>query len=164
MRGGVAISAMEVQQILRAASGWLDLGMAEEALFEIRGLPHREHTRQRTLRLKLAAQMQMRTWNAASDTARLLCLKDPADADYFLQAAFCLHETGDTQAACDWLLRGPKSLLKMAEFHYNMGCYLWTLGQPERARDHLGQALQMDQSLREFALTDADLADFGPLP
>lgn len=154
---------MEVSQILRAVSGWLDLGLADEALAEIRELPAREQTRARTLRMKLAAQMQARSWNAASDTARLLCLKAPEEADHFLQAAFCLHETGDTQAACDQLLRGPKDLFGMAEFHYNMGCYLWTLGQAERARTHLGKAMSMDESLREYARTDADLKDFDPL-
>ncbi len=155
---------MEVLQTLRTATGWLELGLADEALYELQGLPFREHTRQRVLRVKLEAQMQLETWNAASETARLLCMKEPEEAGLFLQAAYCLHETGDTRAACDWLLRGPKELFGMPEFHYNMGCYLWTLGQGERAREHILRALDMDESLREFARTDDDLAGFGPLP
>lgn len=155
---------MEVSKTLMAASGWLDLGLADEALYELEVLPKREHARRRVLTVKLAAQIQLEAWNAASETARLLCLKDPGEPAYFLRAAFCLHETGDTQAACEWLLRGPKSLFGMAEFHYNMGCYLWILGEDSRARDHIGRALVMDERLREFARTDADLKGFGPLP
>ena len=66
--------------------------------------------------------------NAAADTARLLCLKVPETPEFFLQAAFCLHETGDTLAARDWLLRGPKALIKDPLFQYNMACYLAVLG------------------------------------
>jgi tetratricopeptide (TPR) repeat protein len=162
--GHVGFFRMEVARTLRAASGWLDLGLADEALYELHGLPPREQGRQRCLAVKLSAQIKLEAWNAASETARLLCLKDPEEAEYFLRAAFCLHETGDTRAACDWLLRGPKSLFKMAEFHYNMGCYLWVLGEGPRAREHIGRALEMDDRLRDFARTDADLKGFGPLP
>jgi tetratricopeptide (TPR) repeat protein len=155
---------MEVLKTLRAATGWLELGLADEALFELQALPFREHTRQRVLKVKLAAQMKLETWNAASETARLLCLKEPEEAEFFLRAAYCLHETGDTRAARDWLLRGPKELFEMPEFHYNMGCYLWTLGEGDRAREHILRALDMDETLREFARGDADLKGFGPLP
>lgn len=102
----------------------------------------------------------MRRWNAASETARLLCVKEPKNAGFFLQAAFCLHETGDTLAARNWLLRGPKSLLSMAAFHYNLGCYLWVLGEKKSARGHLAQAFRMDESLVDFARQDRDLSGY----
>ena len=72
--------------------------------------------------------------------------------------------TGDTLAARNQLLRGPKTLLAMPHFHYNIACYLWTLGEHARARTHLSQAIAMDESYRESALTDRDLTGIGPLP
>jgi Flp pilus assembly protein TadD len=148
---------MVVTKTLRAASGWLDLGLADEALVELQALPTQEQTLQQVLEFKVHAQMECKAWNAASETARLLCVKEPRNDEFFLQAAFCLHETGDTLAARNWLLRGPKSLLKNPTFHYNLGCYLWVLGEQEPARDHLGQAFTMDESLREMARQDRDL-------
>lgn len=149
---------MVVTKTLRAASGWLDLGLADEALFELQSLPTSAQALRAVLELKLAAQMEREEWNPASETARLLCLKAEDEPEFFLRAAYCLHETGDTLAACNQLLRGPKSLFDMAIFHYNLACYLWTLGDSARARSHLKQAIEMDEQFLESARTDRDLA------
>lgn len=154
---------MVVTRTLRAASGWLDLGLADEALFELQSLPAKEQSSTKALEIKVHAQMECQAWNAASETARLLCVKDPQNAENFLRAAFCLHETGDTLAARNWLLRGPKSLIELPAFHYNLGCYLWVLGERQLARDHLEQAFEMDDTLRDYAKKDRDLTGIGKL-
>jgi Flp pilus assembly protein TadD len=155
---------MVVTKTLRAASGWLDLGLADEALFELQSLPTKDQTSKNVLEVKVHAQMEIQSWNAASETARLLCVQEPQNAEFFLRAAFCLHETGDTLAARNWLLRGPKTLLELPAFHYNLGCYLWVLGERKVARDHLAQAFSMDESLQDFALQDRDLSGLEKLP
>jgi hypothetical protein len=48
--------------------------------------------------------------------------------------------------------------------HYNLACYLWTLGEARRARIHLRHAITMDESFREEARHDRDLAGIGQLP
>lgn len=156
------IAGMSVAETLQAASGWLELGIADEALAELERLPPAERRQRPALELQLTAQMLGRAWNPAADTARLLCIQAADEPVFFLRAAFCLHETGDTLAACNWLLRGPKTLLEMAVFHYNLACYLSVLGEAERARRHLRQAITMDESLRETARSDHDLAGLGP--
>lgn len=148
---------MVVTKTLRAASGWLELGLADEALYELQALPTEVQQLRGPLELKLAAQMDQELWNSASETARLLCLKAEDEPEFFLRAAFCLHETGDTLAACNQLLRGPKTLFEMAIFHYNLACYLWTLGESNRARSHLKQAIEMDETYLESAREDRDL-------
>jgi predicted Zn-dependent protease len=157
------MQGMRVTETLRAASGWLELGLADEALYELQSLPAVDQTMLAALELKLAAQMNRESWNAASETARLLCIKEENEPEYFLRAAYCLHETGDTLAACNQLLRGPKSLFEMAIFHYNLACYLWTLGESARARSHLKTAISMDISFLEAAREDRDLAGIGEI-
>lgn len=152
---------MVVTNTLRAATGWLELGLADEALYELQSLPAGAQRQRAALELKLAAQMERESWNAASETARLLCLKVEDEPEFFLRAAYCLHETGDTLAACNQLLRGPKSLVEMAVFHYNLACYLWTLGEADRARSHLKQAIEMDEAYSETARGDRDLLGIG---
>lgn len=154
---------MVVTQTLQAAAGWLELGLADEALFELQGLPSEIQMQREALELKLEAQMEAELWNSASETARLLCLKVEDEPEFFIRAAYCLHETGDTLAACNQLLRGPKALFEMAVFHYNLACYLWTLGEGPRARGHLKQAIEMDQSFLESARQDRDLLGIGPM-
>ena len=157
------IARMVVTRTLQAAEGWLELGLADEALFELQGLPSEAQMQRETLELKLAAQMDHELWNPASETARLLCLKADDEPEFFLRAAYCLHETGDTLAACNQLLRGPKALFEKAIFHYNLACYLWTLGEGPRARSHLKQAIAMDESYLESAREDRDLLGIGPV-
>jgi predicted Zn-dependent protease len=155
---------MDPARTMLAASGWLDLGLPEGALEELNRLSPSDRNRPEALELKLQAQMDAKAWNAAADLARVLCVRQPANARYFLHAAYCLHETGDTLAARNQLLSGPKALLEMPMFHYNLACYHWTLGEQERARTHLSRAIAMDESYREAALTDRDLAGIGPMP
>ena len=154
---------MGIIKTLHAATGWLELGIADEALFELEALPHEVRHQREVLELKLSAQMINQSWNSAADTARLLCLKVADEPVFFLRAAFCLHETGDTLAACNWLLRGPKTLFEMAIFHYNLACYLWTLGEASRARSHLRQAITLDESFLQAAREDRDLIGIGPI-
>jgi len=154
---------MGVTKTLQAATGWLELGIADEALYELEALPTDIRAKREVLELTLAAQMCNQSWNSASDTARLLCLKASDEPEFFLRAAYCLHETGDTLAACNWLLKGPKTLFDMAIFHYNLACYLWTLGEGNRARSHLKQAITMDESFIEVARDDRDLVGIGNL-
>ena len=143
--------------------GWVELGLADEALVELQSLPLEYQRERDALEVKLVAQMDCQSWNSASETARLLCLKAANEPEFFLRAAFCLHETGDTLAACQQLLRGPKTLFEMAIFHYNLACYLWTLGEAPRARAHLLTAVTMDESYLETARTDRDLVGIGPV-
>src|SRR5690606_14978535 len=148
---------MESLGIMRAALGWLELGLPEEALSELASLTARERMRRHALELRLLAEMEARRWNAAADTGRLLCIKEPKEPRFFIHAAYCLHETGDTLAARDWLLKGPAALIQDPLFHYNLACYLAVLGERKRAKSHLERAFEMDASLRDSALDDRDL-------
>jgi len=151
------LSAVATSSTLQAAQGWLEIGLPVEALCELRSLSAAEQRSPEVLRLRLAAEMEIKRWNAASDTARLLCLRQPGDAGAYMQAAYCLHETGDTLAARDWLLRGPGELLAEPLFHYNIACYHAVLGEREGALRHLARAIEMDPSLRQIAAGDEDL-------
>jgi tetratricopeptide (TPR) repeat protein len=148
---------MLTKQIIRAASGWLELGMPADALNELKNLPKESSEERVVLELRLAAEMALQNWKHGAETAKALCMEAVDEPDFFLSAAFCLHELGETDEARKWLLRGPEVLSEMAVYHYNMACYLWTLGEKERAHNHLTQAFEMDDSFKEAARHDKDL-------
>ncbi len=131
--------------------------MPDDALEELENLEGEEAGDRRALELKLAALMVKEAWKDASGIACRLCELAVDEPEFFLHAAFCIHESGDTGEAKNWLLRGPDVLQEMPVFHYNMACYLWTLGEKERARNHLGKAVEMDASFLESAREDRDL-------
>ncbi len=132
--------------------------MPDDALEELDSLEEAEREGRKAQELKLAAEMTKEDWKTASETARNLCRQAVDEPDFFLSAAYCLHENGDTDEARKWLLKGPESLNEIPVFHYNMACYLWTLGEGERARNHLAKAVDMDENFLESAREDSDLA------
>lgn len=162
-RAGVVAKGFGIsfQQVLEQAEGWIELGMAADALELLEGLAARERFRPAALEVKLEAEMSGEQWNHAADTARLLCVKVPHRPDYFLRAARCLHATGDTRAAKDWLMSGPRELIRSSIFHYHMGCYSAALGEEQEARRFLARAFDMDVVLREVAEQNEDLACLG---
>lgn len=153
----LTITEMVTKQIIRAASGWLELGMPGDALEELEGLAPDERESKKALELKLAAQMASNSWVPASETAVSLCNQAVDEPEYFVSAAYCFHEIGETEEARKWLQRGPAVLTEMPVYHYNMACYLWKLGERERARNHLAKAFEMDESFVEAARHDKDL-------
>lgn len=148
---------MVTKQVIRAATGWLELGMPDDALEELSALSGADRSQRRVLELKLSAEMAKGDWQQASTTALELCGQVADEADFFLSAAYCLHEAGSTAEARKCLLKGPGVLAEFPVYHYNMACYLWTLGEKEAARDHLDKAVAMDESFLESARTDRDL-------
>lgn len=152
---------MRLDETVNAARGWLQLGLPEEALRELEGLAAKERMRASALEIRLQAQMDAGHWNAGADTGKLLCLREPSEARFFLKAAYCLHETGDTEAARQWLLSGPAELIEDPRFHYNLACYHAVLGEVGPAESHLRRALDMDESLRQPAAEDEDLASLN---
>ena len=61
---------MGVTKTLQAATGWLELGIADEALHELVKLPMETRHQREALELQLAAQMVNQACNSAADTAR----------------------------------------------------------------------------------------------
>ena len=95
--------------------------------------------------------------------SRKLCQVAPHCSAGFLHAGFCLHELGKTAEAKAFLLRGPAALLKEPIYYYNMGCYEALLGNVKDARINLETSFEMDETFRELAKKDPDLASVQPL-
>lgn len=144
-----------------AARGYLFLKMPEEALLEITSLPEDIKAKQEVLDLSLAAEMMLEDWNSAAATATLLCKIDPSQTRYFIHAAYCWHEVGDTEKAKQLLLSGPKELMDEPLFHYNMACYLAILDQPDNALHYLNKSFELDETLKQVACDDSDLANLS---
>jgi len=148
---------------LEAAEGYLQLQMAEEALVELRNLPHHEQQGERYKELLLATQMMLKHWQPAAETAKQLCEINSTESSYFIHAAFCLHETGDTISALIHLQSGPKTLLSDPLYHYNIACYHCVLGNLSEAKEFLEKSFQLDPSLKLTAVTDKDLTRLQPI-
>ena len=145
------------ERTLLAAQGYRELGMVDDALAELEGLPAALERHATVLELRLVILMQARRWDDALKAGRDLCQIEPEKTMGYIHVAFCLHELGHTIEARDTLLGGPTTLHAEPTYHYNLACYECHLGNLDLARAHLDRSFQLDKKFREFARTDPDL-------
>jgi predicted Zn-dependent protease len=145
------------ERAILAAQGYLELGMAEEALAELSTLTSLEGGDPDIMELRLHVLMQAKRWTEALATAQeLLCIMPEAVSAY-IHGAFALHELGRTEEARDLLLKGPAGLHRDPIFHYNIGCYEAVLGNRDAALHSLAESFALDETCRDFAQHDPDL-------
>jgi predicted Zn-dependent protease len=146
------------ERALLAAQGYLELGMAEEALAELSSIPDIGNRDPDIVELHLHVLIQAKRWAEALSAAEELLRIRPLAIPAYIHGAFALHELRRTAEARDLLLKGPEELRKDPTFHYNIGCYEAVLGNREAALRSLNQSFALDDSYRDFARHDPDLA------
>lgn len=145
------------ERAILAAQGYLELGMAAEALAELSCLPEIATGDPDIIELRLHILMQATRWNDALSAAEELIRLDAGGIPAYIHGAFALHELGRTEEARDLLLKGPSELRKDPTFHYNIGCYEAVLGNREAALESLHTSFALDETYRELARRDSDL-------
>ena len=148
---------MTFEAQIRAAEGYLELGMGAEALEMLDLLPSENQERSETLRMRITIVLKGRAWSEALRLSERMCELYPNESFGFIHKAFCLHETGATADAKQALLDGPACLLEEPTYYYNLGCYDAILGNLDSARAYLRASFRLDKSFRELAKTDPDL-------
>jgi predicted Zn-dependent protease len=148
---------MTFEQKIRAAEGYAELGMYDDALAELDELhsDHQDHLE--TLRMRVEIILRKRDWKTALRFGLRACHLYPNVASGFIHAAFCLHELGRTEEAKQTLLDGPATLLDEPVYYYNLGCYDATLGNLNEAKAYLRASFRLDASFRDMAKSDPDL-------
>jgi len=148
---------MKFEQQIQAAEGYAELGMYSEALTELDQLPPEDQERLESLRMRVQIVLQTRDWNSGLKLSRRIAEVFPNESYGFIHAAFCLHETGETQRAKETLLNGPPSLLEEPIYYYNLGCYETVLGNLDQAKAYLRASFRLNKGFRDIARQDPDL-------
>ena len=145
------------ERAILAAQGYLELGMAVEALAELAALPAIEIRDPDIIELRLHILMQATRWADALSTAEELIRLNADAIPAYIHGAFALHELGRTEEARNLLLKGPSELRKDPTFHYNIGCYEAVRGNREAALTSIQASFALDETYRDFARRDPDL-------
>jgi tetratricopeptide (TPR) repeat protein len=142
---------------IRAAQGFIDLDLADDALAELAALTPEAAQTTEAIETRLLCELNAKHWSAALQLAERLCQTEPSSPVGYVHAAYCLHELGRTHDAVRQLEKGPSSLHNKSLYYYNLGCYHTQLGNLEKALGLLRKSFEMDETLRRAAKRDPDL-------
>ena len=145
------------QRGLRAADGYLYLGLPEEALRELEAIPADEQNATAVLLARIRVLLHLRDWRSAETLSSTGARLHPDEGEFTVQRAFALHQMNKGQAAAAALLAAPEWIRRTGILHYNLACYPARLGDLTRARECNDAAIQMNAGIKKNARLDPDL-------
>ena len=145
------------QRHVLASSGYLELGMLDDAAMVLEEIAPEDKTRNEVLGARVGIYMAAKKWNMAAAVASHLVKVDPGTAGWWISLAYALRRTESVEKAEAILLRAQGIHPKVAMIAFNLACYASVTGRMEDAKDCLRHAIELDTDIRELALDDEDL-------
>ncbi|MEQ1861219.1 MAG: hypothetical protein ABMA13_14955 [Chthoniobacteraceae bacterium] len=147
----------KTQRALRAADGYLYLGMAEEALEEITGTAETESDQPEVLLARNRVLLHLGRWKEVEALAAHAIKCHPERDEFTVQRAFALHKMKKGDLALSVIDAAPEWIRRTGILHYNLACYEAQLGDIKTARHCISVAIQMNEAMRKNAKSDPDL-------
>ncbi len=147
----------ETQRSLRAADGYLYLGLAEEALRELEAIHGDEQNATAVLLARIRVLLHLKHWRSAETLSSSGAKLHPDEGEFTVQRAFALHQMKKGQLAAAALLAAPEWIRRTGILHYNLACYQARLGDLTQARECIDAAIQMNAGIKKNARLDPDL-------
>lgn len=149
---------MEESSSYEKIRGYIDLKMFDEAWSAIEDLPPEDRSSPDTQELRIIIMLDQGRIHDAWKLSAILSDLHPDNNAGFIQGAWCLHASGETERAIEHLNSGPPSLKEEPVYFYNLACYELALGKKQAALTWLKRSFEMDPSSRAKALEDPDLS------
>jgi predicted Zn-dependent protease len=144
---------------IRAAEGWLELGLPAEAHAEIDALSPSQRKHPLSLNCRWRIYSESGEWAKAADTASELVVAAPENESGWIHRSYALHELRRTREAAALLRPAVEKFPNEEVIPYNLACYASQLGQLKEAREWLDLAFKRGdrKEIKKRALADPDL-------
>jgi predicted Zn-dependent protease len=144
----------------QCASGYLELGMPEEALTELAGA---EEGSSHVMHLRVEALFQLQRWGEAAVICLPMLQRESGQPSWWIQTAYALRRSRSLAEAEVVLQAGfqhhPDDLLVA----YNLACYACVQGREDEARGLLERAMRASRAeVLKMAAKDPDLLGIRP--
>ena len=145
---------------LRAAEGWMELGLPAEAWGEIGHIAPQQQEHPLTLEVRWRIHAEQGQWEDSVRVAEALVQAQPENVFGWIHRSYALHELKRTREAAELLRPALKNFPKEELIPYNLACYACQFGDLEQARALLEAAAQRGNAkeIKARALHDPDLA------
>jgi tetratricopeptide (TPR) repeat protein len=142
---------------LRAAHGYIDLGMFEEANAELEEIdPFCRHLHG-VLVARLGIYLGLKKWELLALVAKKLAEWNPKEPGFFVEFAYAIRRAESIHAARTILTRVAGLHPTDATIQFNLACYEAQMRSLDRAKAHLKRATEIEEKIRLMALDDPDL-------
>lgn len=145
------------QRQLLTASGYLDLGMLDDAATELEQIDPGDQLRPEVLDFRVALYARAEKWTAMEVAARKMVALRPEIPGTWANWAFATRRATSLDAAKEILLRAERKHPADALIQFNLGCYACQLGDLAEAKSRVQRAIQIDRSFQRLAADDPDL-------
>ncbi len=147
--------AGKTARCLRAAEGYLELGMPDHALAELDRIPPTLARDARAARLRGEAFSRKGLPREALAAYQWALRTDPDNLELLLDVSACLRKLARLNEAIAVMRRAYRSNPREPRVLYRLACYFSVLGNKPQALSWLGRAIRMQSSLRD-QLRDED--------
>jgi lipopolysaccharide biosynthesis regulator YciM len=120
-----------------ASSGYLELGMFDDAALVLEEIAPEDKNRNEVLGARVNLYMVAKKWDMAAAVASHLVKVDPGTAGWWISLAYALRRTESVEKAEAILLRAQTIHPKVAMIAFNLACYASVAGRMEDAKERL---------------------------
>jgi lipopolysaccharide biosynthesis regulator YciM len=106
-----------------ASSGYLELGMFDDAALVLEEIAPEDKNRNEVLGARVNLYMVAKKWDMAAAVASHLVKVDPGTAGWWISLAYALRRTESVGKAEAILLRAQRIHPKVAMITFNLACY-----------------------------------------
>lgn len=147
----------DLPHLLERASGYLSLGMFQDAWDELENLPPESRTHDPVLELKVIIYQNMGKWESARVLAESLAKRCPENPQWWILWAYSLRREKSIPEARAVLMEAASHHPDVGMIPYNLACYACVEGNIVTATALLMTAFTMEPELKKIALEDPDL-------
>jgi tetratricopeptide (TPR) repeat protein len=142
---------------LRAAQGYVELGMYEDAIAELGEIASEYSDLDELIAVRIAIHGGKKEWGSMQTEAKKMLDRDPSNPQWAISLAYATRRAQTIEAAKTILLDAVEKHPDEAMIRYNLACYECQLGKLETAKEYLDQAVTLEPKCRMIAMEDSDL-------
>jgi Flp pilus assembly protein TadD len=139
------------------SSGYLELGMLDDAALALEEIAPEEKTRSEVLGVRVAIYLAAEKWDMAAAVANHLVKVEPETSGWWINLAYAKRRCEGIESAEAILLRARELHHDNAMIEFNLACYASVAGRFEEAKERLKRAVELDKQFQKVAIDDEDL-------
>ena len=145
------------QRHVLASSGYLELGMLDDAALALEEIEPEDKNRTEVLGARVVLYIAAKKWDMAAAVASHLVKVEPENEAWWINLAYSVRRSEGVEKAEAILLRAQTIHPKVAMIAFKLACYASVTGRMEDAKERLRNAIELNKDVRLLALDDEDL-------